>query len=139
MRNRLNKKGFSLIELLVVVVIMGILVAAAVPLYSAITDKANANTCQTNQRLIKSSFAKWVLMDEKNTTDNLFITSEKSFDGSSQSPEDVFDERFLAMFDSNDFPACPEEGNYYVVSASGDLEITVTCYKADGSSTGHHE
>ncbi|MCH5189576.1 MAG: prepilin-type N-terminal cleavage/methylation domain-containing protein, partial [Oscillospiraceae bacterium] len=41
----MNKKGFSLVELMIVVVIMGILIAVAIPLYGAITKNANNKTC----------------------------------------------------------------------------------------------
>ena len=50
-----NKKGFTLVELMVVVAIMGILVAVAVPVYNNATEKARINTCQTNCRTIESA------------------------------------------------------------------------------------
>ena len=83
MRKGLNKKGFSLVELMIVVVIMGILIAVAIPLYGAITDSAEAKSCGSNQRIIRAAFANWVLMDDKlNTADTLFLTSAKSFNAS---------------------------------------------------------
>lgn len=51
-----SKKGFTLVELMIVVVIMAILVAVAVPIYSAVTSNARKKTCSANQREIQSQF-----------------------------------------------------------------------------------
>lgn len=59
MRKMMNKKGFSLVELMIVVVIMGILIAVAIPLYGAITENANNKTCATNIETIKSTAANY--------------------------------------------------------------------------------
>lgn len=50
-----NKKGFSLMELMIVVVIMGILIAVAIPLYGAITTNAKNSTCESNIDTIRSA------------------------------------------------------------------------------------
>ena len=47
-----SKKGFSLVELMVVVVILGILVAIAVPIYNRITGDAELRACHANLRTI---------------------------------------------------------------------------------------
>ena len=49
-----SKKGFTLVELMIVVVIMAILVAVAVPIYSAVTRNARIKTCAGNRREIVS-------------------------------------------------------------------------------------
>lgn len=50
-----TKKGFSLVELMIVVVIMAILVAVAVPIFNSVTGNARAKTCIDNQRTIIST------------------------------------------------------------------------------------
>ena len=51
-----NKKGFTLVELMVVVAILGILVAVAVPVYKNATGDAKNNACATNVKTIESAF-----------------------------------------------------------------------------------
>ncbi len=53
MRKLLNKKGFSLTELLVVVVLMGIILMIAVPSYRSYQKHAENKACATNIEIIK--------------------------------------------------------------------------------------
>lgn len=47
-----NQKGFTLVELMVVVIIIGILVAIAVPVYNNVQDNAKKNACKASARTI---------------------------------------------------------------------------------------
>lgn len=58
-----NKKGFTLVELMVVVVIIGILTAVAIPVYNNVTDNAKKKAHNANVRILKSA-AQMYLMEK---------------------------------------------------------------------------
>ncbi|NLY68469.1 MAG: prepilin-type N-terminal cleavage/methylation domain-containing protein [Clostridiales bacterium] len=62
---RKNKKGFTLVELMIVVIIIGILTAIAIPVYNSVTANAKINSALANQRSIDSAIQMYYAKNSK--------------------------------------------------------------------------
>lgn len=112
MRKLMNKKGFSLVELMIVVVIMGILIAVAIPLYGAITENANNKTCANNIKTIKSNAAAYKTNYNQNVGSLTAVAS---------------------MFEDNAVPECPlsDNDNHTDDYKIGDVNISTGAVKVE--------
>ncbi|KJS11798.1 MAG: hypothetical protein VR67_12550 [Peptococcaceae bacterium BRH_c8a] len=66
-----NNKGFTLVELMVVVVIIGVLVAIAIPIYNNTTANAQEKACFANQRTIEGAASMYVADNTGKTLDDV--------------------------------------------------------------------
>jgi len=112
MRKLMSKKGFTLVELMIVVVILGILVAVAVPIFGAVTRNAKVKSCKSNQRVIKGNMETYAMTGDNGDQIELIagtdmvITSEPDF---------------VKLFDGGELPKCP---------SATDTEKANGCYSA---------
>lgn len=101
-----NEKGFSLVELMVVVVIIGVLVAIAIPVYNITTDRAETGACHANQRMIEGAASQYAMNEgiSIDEVDNIGDLDEYFKDGR---------------------PTCPSGGTYEIEDGK------VSCTKHD--------
>ncbi len=72
MFKKLNKKGFTLAELLVVVAIIGVLVAISIPIFTNQLKKAKLATNQANARAAYAAVETHVLLNEDLSAENTY-------------------------------------------------------------------
>lgn len=68
-----EKKGFTMMEMLIVVAIIAILIAVSVPIFTSQLDTAKKNTDMANQRAAKAVAAATYLTDESTTAGKTYI------------------------------------------------------------------
>lgn len=64
-----NQKGFTLVELMVVVIIIGILVAIIIPIYGRVQDNAAMKSHEANLRTIDGAISMYVAEEGTNPDD----------------------------------------------------------------------
>ena len=117
MKRQKNNKGFSLVELIVVVAIMAVLVGVLAPAYLRYVEKARRQTCYWN-------------MDNVVREVQLRAFSDPEF------MDDLVEEaNGVTIADVTEFvrgtdievPTCPSRGTYTITFDKSTGELTMTC------------
>jgi len=116
MRMFRKDEGFTLVELMVVVLIIGILVAVAIPIFNNASNSARVRTCQSNQRTIEGAVQQYNAAKPSASWSS--TTLNQTF------PVEIGSGHFLVGSGVDAYlktaPLCPADwGGTYTVNASG--------------------
>ena len=112
-----HRKNFTLVEIMIVVAIIGLLAAIAVPSFMQARTSAQENACMNNQRQINGAIQQWMLQEGKTSSD---VSAPGS--GAATTWGDYID---------GEIPECPVGGQY---GLDGDNKATCSAHDQVGSS-----
>jgi prepilin-type N-terminal cleavage/methylation domain-containing protein len=91
--------GFTLVEIMIVVAIIGLLAAVAIPNFVKARSTSQANACINNMHLIDGAVTEWALEKGKKTGDPApSLTTDLT--------------PYLRLNSSSSIPSCPAGGSY---------------------------
>lgn len=105
MKIRTNRtSGFTLVEIMIVVAIIGLLAAIAIPNFVKARTTAQKNACIANLKQVDGAIEQWALENKKKTGDTVVATGTPSI---------------LDYLKGGALPKCPADNQTVTVSTVG--------------------
>jgi prepilin-type N-terminal cleavage/methylation domain-containing protein len=98
-----KKSGFTLVEIMIVVAIIGLLAAIAIPNFVRARTTSQTNACINNLRQLDGAVQQWALENKKQASDTVTLTDIQPY---------------IKLTSANALPACPAGGSYAVTTVS---------------------
>ena len=147
-----GRKGFTLVELLLVVAILAVLAFLAVPAIAETIKNSRMRTCASNEKMVETNIWRWYAdgiaagrtVEAADNEDPLGPVALGAFDEVLEDATDTWPE-LVGYFTPGGFPTCPFTGNdgvddlfgyqvYYKIVDGGLSDVLCVC--ADSAEAG---
>ena len=106
-----RKSGFTLVEIMIVVAIIGLLAAIAIPNFIRARTKSQENACINNLRQMDGAVQQWALETKAAATAPVTVDNIKPF---------------IKLTSAGNLPACPAQGTYAVTAVNASPTCNVS-------------